>query len=289
MSGRRRLPAGHRGVQASGSSLTGAVPLVQKFGLPVVVLALAGVMVGWVFTWGGEDSGVRVAEGLPQSAQSQQVTPPDETSVAGVVGSDSSGTDQTAEPSSAPTDRPGGDGENEDPTGEPAGEGTGTPTAGEDGGGGPGGTSAKPTPVKRSTPKQAPAAFSDAAAAIQEYGYSRPGTFAGLRTDAGSRTITVFRRPGDADFDATVRRLADGAVLLLRDAPRSRTELQRLQSDIVRYAESRDILVASTEVPADGGAVLVRVSGDLTEARRVLGARFGSAVRVERGELGALL
>lgn len=147
-------------------------------------------------------------------------------------------------------------------------------------------------PVRSSAPKTPPKAadpapashqrLSQVAGAIQQYGRSRPTVFTGIDLDTRNNRLIVWRK-AEAVFDTKVRALAEGTTVDLRSAPRSLSQLQTLQRDVINFSAAHNVAVVSIAMPYDGSALLVRVSSNLSTGRTVLTRQFGSAVRVEAG------
>ncbi len=134
-----------------------------------------------------------------------------------------------------------------------------------------------PAPVPASHEKLA-----QVAGAVQQYGRSRPSVFTGIDIDTRGNRLIVWRK-SDGTFDAKVRAIAEGTTVDLRNAPRSLSELQVLQRNIINFSAANNVAVVSIAMPHDGSAMLVRISSNLSNGRAALTREFGTAVRVEAG------
>jgi hypothetical protein len=286
MSSRRRSPRAGTKMSWAGGALSLENPVTKKVAA-VAVLTAAVLTLGWATSWG--QPGVDVADSKPPVNASSTTDPTDTPLIEDVGGptteSEPTGdeaTDEAADEATvAAASRPSTAARSSHDVDAATARSTDRPTA-----------AAKATPRSTSRPasparKTTSANFSKTASDIQKYGYSRSTIYAGLVADAGGNRITVYRKPS-ADFDAAVRAMAGDVTVSLRTAQHSRTELQSLQRSVLAYAESKNVLVSSTEPPADGGALVVRVAGDVANGRRILTAKYGSDIKVLEGELGAI-
>lgn len=91
---------------------------------------------------------------------------------------------------------------------------------------------------------------------------SFPNTFAGLRLDHQSETMTICRRP-DPNLDSVVRSRVHGVAVTFCDARYSLAQMQKLIDGILRdreYWASGGIEINGVGPTADGSGVLVMTS-----------------------------
>jgi hypothetical protein len=143
-----------------------------------------------------------------------------------------------------------------------------------------------PTAVDSAPPDQQ--SLDTAANAINGLGASHQASFTGLAVDDPGDRVIVYRKR-DPGFDAALARLHTGVHVDVRDAPRSISELQATRSAataLMGHTTGYTIvsLGDGSEESWAKGVVEVGVTGDLGQAKRELGARFGDRVTVSAAE-----
>lgn len=138
--------------------------------------------------------------------------------------------------------------------------------------------SQRPAPTQ-SAPPPARHDLSDVAARVQQYARSRATVFTGMDIDSRNGRLVVWRKP-DSGFDAQVRSIAGGTPVDLRSAPRSLSELQTLQRQVINFGSANNISIVSIKLPHDGVALTVGVSSNLSTGRSALTRQFGTSVKV---------
>ncbi|MFE9423269.1 hypothetical protein ACFYNO_09910 [Kitasatospora sp. NPDC006697] len=128
-----------------------------------------------------------------------------------------------------------------------------------------------------------------AAGRVSALGRSHQDAFTGLVVDTRNARLVVYRKPG-TDFDSALARLAPGVPIDLRDAPRSIGELAATRGQVEALMGKTTGYTFVTvgdgsELSFGQGVVEVGVAGDLAQAKRDLGARFGDRVTVSAAEI----
>ena len=141
------------------------------------------------------------------------------------------------------------------------------------------GTPASPT--RDSGREPAGGDVNDLAERVERVALQRfPDRYAGLEI-SGDRLV-LYRKPSP-QLDAAVRALSGEARLVLRDAPYSARELQRVRDDVLADADHwrrRGIVISSVAVKHDGTAVEVGTA-NVERARRELSQRYGATAPLE--------
>jgi hypothetical protein len=99
--------------------------------------------------------------------------------------------------------------------------------------------------------------------------------------DVSSGRVVLYRKPS-SQVDAAARALPGGSTMVIRDAPHSARELQRLRDDVLADAEqlrSLGIVVNSVAARHDGTAVEVGTA-EVQRMRRELARRFGATAPI---------
>jgi hypothetical protein len=124
----------------------------------------------------------------------------------------------------------------------------------------------------------------ETANSIDRLGSSYPDTYTGLEVDIPGDRLIVYRKK-DSRFDGALARLHTGVRIALRDAPRSRREMEATRNRLVPLLGHTNgyhiwSLGAGSRLSWTRGVVEVGISGDLALAKRELGATFGDRIEV---------
>lgn len=114
--------------------------------------------------------------------------------------------------------------------------------------------------------------------------------FTGLILCHDTVTMTLYRTPGDREFDRTLRHLVErhGAEIVFADTAYTKSELERAEDEIwKRLRRARDYRIVSVSLRPQG-YLEVGVVGDLARARAAL-AGYKDQVRVVKGAVGTPL
>jgi hypothetical protein len=128
----------------------------------------------------------------------------------------------------------------------------------------------------------------DLARRVEEHMQQRYGEhYAGVEVSNGR--VVLYRKPSP-QVDAAARALAGGTTVVIRDAPHSARELERLRDSVLADAEQLrrlGVVLSSVAVRHDGTAVEIGAV-DVERARRELARRHGATAPIRVVAVGPI-